>query len=286
MAPIPPPAVGLDAFPFHFHWDVFGLVVALAVGYGYGIRVLGPRHAPASKPIVTRRQIMWFVAGLVVLLLVETWPIHDIGEQSLFTFHMVEHLALALLIPPALLLGIPAWLLRLVVRPVLPVVRLITRPLIALVLFNSVLALIHVPAVLEAMLGSETVHFALHLVLLLSAAIMWWPVIGPIPDLPKLRPEMAMGYLFLQSLVPTIPASFLTFADDVVYKAYETYPRLWGFDILTDQLVAGLLMKIGGGIVLWTAITVIFFKWVASEERSGSVRTGLGVRGLGDRSDT
>ncbi len=273
MTAVTPPSVGLEAFPFHVHWDVLGLVVALVVGYIYGIRVLGPRHAPEST-IVTRRQMMWFGAGIAVLLLVETWPVHDIGEKSLFMFHMVEHLAIALIIPPALLMGTPAWLMRLLVRPILPIVRFLTRPIIALVLFNIVLALIHVPAVLEAMLGNQAVHFGLHLALLLSATVMWWPVIGPIPELAKLRPEAAMGYLFLQSLVPTIPASFLTFADDVVYKAYEAFPRLWGFDILTDQLVAGLLMKIGGGVVLWTAITVIFFRWAASEERSGSARTG------------
>jgi putative membrane protein len=124
------------------------------------------------------------------------------------------------------------------------------------------------------MLESEMVHFVFHLLLLVSAGIMWWPVIGPVPDLPKLRPEAAMGYLFLQSLVPTIPASFLTFGNDVVYKAYEGLPRLWGLDVLTDQLIAGLIMKIGGGIVLWTAITVIFFTWAADEERSGMAHTG------------
>ena len=266
--------MGLDAFPFHVHWDVFGLVVALSVGYFYGIRVLSRRHAPDSEPVVTRRQLAWFVGGLSLFLLVETWPVHDIGERSLFTFHMIEHLVLALLVPPALLKGTPSWLMRLAVKPILPLIRLLTRPVIAIVFFNAVLAMIHVPAVLEAMLGSEIVHFSLHLLLLVSATIMWWPVIGPIPETPKLRPERAMGYLFLQSLVPTIPASFMTFAQDVVYKAYEDLPRLWGFDVLTDQLVAGLLMKIGGGIVLWTAITVIFFKWAADEERSGLTRTG------------
>jgi len=180
---------------------------------------------------------------------------------------MVEHLALALVVAPALLNGTPAWLMRLVVKPILPVLRFVTRPLIAFAFFNIVLALIHVPAILEAMLSSEAVHFGLHLALLLSAAIMWWPVVGPIPDIPKLRPEMAMGYLFLQSLIPTIPASFMTSADDVVYKAYEEFPRLWGFDDVAAQLGAGLLMKLGGAVVLWGAIPVIFFRWAASENQ-------------------
>jgi putative membrane protein len=101
---------------------------------------------------------------------------------------------------------------------------------------------------------------------------MWWPVLGPIPDLPKLTPLMGMGYLFLQSLIPTIPASFLTFADEPVYEIYETLPRLWGLSALDDQLIAGLIMKIGGGAVLWTAIAVIFFRWAFEEERAAGAR--------------
>jgi putative membrane protein len=83
---------------------------------------------------------------------------------------------------------------------------------------------------------------------------------------------MAMGYLFLQSLIPTIPASFLTFADEPVFPVYETLPRLWGLSVLDDQLIAGLIMKIGGGAVLWTAIAVIFFKWAFEEERASGAR--------------
>ena len=272
-----PPQVGLDAFPFHVHLDVLGVVVALLVFYVYGIRVLAARHAPPTEPVVTRRQIAWFTTGVVAFAAVEGWPIHDIGSGSLFTFHMIEHMVLALIVPPAILKGIPGWLLRLVVRPILPVVRVLTKPLPAILFFNTILALIHVPAVLEAMLSSEPVHFLFHMLLLLSATIMWWPVIGPISDLPKLEPPYAMGYLFVQSLVPTIPASFMTFATDVTYKVYIDMPRLWGLDVMTDQLVAGLIMKIGGGVVLWTAITVIWFRWAAAEERSGGTRTGASL---------
>lgn len=273
--PAAPPSVGLDAFPFHLHLDVLGVVVAALVFYVYGVRVLAQRRVPVGEAAVTGRQIAWFATGLFLFAAVEGWPIHDIGQQSLFTFHMTEHMVLALIVPPAILKGVPSWLLRLVVRPVLPVLKVMTKPLPAILFFNAVLALIHVPAVLETMLSTDLVHFFFHALLVTSATIMWWPVIGPIPDIPKLAPPHAMGYLFVQSLVPTIPASFMTFAEDVVYKVYEGTPRLWGWDILTDQLVAGLIMKIGGGIVLWTAITVIFFKWAAEEERKGDV---LGIR--------
>jgi putative membrane protein len=264
----PPPAVGLDAFPFHIHLDVLGAAVALVVFYVYGIRVLAARYAPPGEPAVSRRQVAWFTFGLVAFAVVEGWPFHDIGQQSLFSFHMTEHMVLALVVPPAILKGMPSWLLSLMVRPILPVLRVLTRPLPAILFFNAVLAFIHVPVILQTMLSNEAVHFGFHMLLIVSATLMWWPVIGPIPEIPKLAPPYAMGYLFVQSLVPTIPASFMTFATAVTYKVYATMPRLWGFDVMTDQLVAGLIMKIGGGLVLWTAITVIWFKWASDEEAS------------------
>lgn len=274
MTVVPPPAVGLGDFDFHVHWDILGIAAALVIGYVYAIRVLAERHAPPGEPAVTRRQLTWFTFGMVAFLIVEVWPFHDIAERSLFSFHMTEHMVLAFVVPPALLKGTPGWLVRVIVRPLLPIVRVMTKPLIAIVSFNAVLAVIHVPTVLTSMVENDLVHVVVHLLLIVSATFMWWPVLGPIPEIARLEPLAAMGYLFLQSLVPTIPASFLTFADGVVYKVYETMPRLWGLDAGTDQVIAGLIMKIGGGVILWTAISVIFFKWAAEEERSGNAHTG------------
>jgi putative membrane protein len=103
--------------------------------------------------------------------------------------------------------------------------------------------------------------------------MMWWPVIGPIPDTPRLAPFPRIGYLFLQSLVPTVPASFLTLATGTVYAVYEGLPRLWGISIQTDQTSAGLIMKFGGGLIIWIAITITFFSWFAEEERSNASST-------------
>ena len=104
---------------------------------------------------------------------------------------------------------------------------------------------------------------------LLSALVMWWPVMSPLPELPALSPPGQMFYLFLQSLLPTIPASFLTFGHSLLYPVYGTFPRIWNISALTDQLLAGLTMKLVGGLILWGYIGVIFFRWHAREEREG-----------------
>jgi putative membrane protein len=94
-------------------------------------------------------------------------------------------------------------------------------------------------------------------------------VVSPLPEMPPLAAPLQMLYLFLQSLVPTIPASFLTFGTSPLYPVYAGFPRIAGIDVLTDQLLAGLTMKIVGGFILWGVIAVIFFRWAAREERDG-----------------
>src|SRR5439155_4294920 len=103
--------------------------------------------------------------------------------------------------------------------------------------------------------------------LFLTALRMWSPVLNPMIELPTLSYPGRMLYLFLQSLVPTVPASFLTFGDTVLYHHYAVVPRVWGISALTDQRIAGLTMKLAGGALLWTFIAWYFFKWFALEER-------------------
>ena len=262
-----PAATVSDVLAFHVHWDALGLVAFLAIGYWYAINRLAPTHAPRGEEVVTRRQQWLFYSGVAVLLVVRGWPVHDIGEGSLFAFHMIEHMAMAVVIPPLLLLGTPWWLLRMIARPVMPALRVLTKPLVALVVFNAVLAGLHAVAVVDLMVTNDAFHLAAHTVLLLAALLMWWPVIGPIPDLPRLPPFYRMGYLFLQSLVPTIPASFMTLAEAPIYPIYEEFPKLFGLSALNDQIIAGFVMKFGGGAILWGAIAVTFFMWFAEEER-------------------
>lgn len=262
------PATVDEVLAFHVHWDVLGLLAALVLYHLYGIRVLGPRLAPRGEPAVTRRMRVLYFTGVALLGAVSLWPVHDIAEGSLFTFHMAEHMVMAFLVPPLLLAGTPWWLLRATLRPVLGAVRFLTKPLVALIVFNGVLAAMHWTKSVELMVTNEAFHLGAHLVLLAAALLMWWPVLGPLPDMPRLAQFPRMGYLFLQSLVPTVPASFLTLASGVVYPVYEELPRLFGWSVVTDQTIAGLVLKFGGAAVLWTAIAWTFFAWFADEERA------------------
>ena len=67
-----------------------------------------------------------------------------------------------------------------------------------------------------------------------------------------------MIYLFLMSIIPTIPAAWLTFAEGVVYRHYDDGFEMWGVSVPSDQQTAGLIMKLLGGFYLWGIIILKF----------------------------
>lgn len=253
---------------WHPHPDAWLLVAVIVATYVYGLRRVGPRHVSPGDPPASRGQLIAFGLGVLALLISADWPIHDLGERSLFTAHMLQHLLLTLVAPPLLLLGTPGWMLRWLLRPrwLLSLVRALSKPLVALVLFNLVIALIHWPAFVSLYLREPLVHLATHAALVGTALLMWMPVLSPIVEIARLSYPLQMLYLFAQSIVPTVPASFLTFGSEPLYRIYEELPRLWGISALTDQRVAGLTMKLLGGLILWGVITILFFRWAKQEE--------------------
>ena len=263
---MPDPSIG-----WHPHPDVWALVAVLGVGYWLALRRWGPRHVSPGDPAASRTQVVCFVLGLGTLWLASDWPIHELAEERLFSVHMVQHLLMSLVAPPLLLAGTPGWLLRSLLRPrwLLAAVRTLSRPLIALLLFNAFIALSHWPLVVDLAVRSELAHFGLHATLVVTALLMWMPVLSPMFEIPRLRYGGQMLYLFAQSIVPTVPATFLTFADGPIYRFYGLAAPLIGIDPVTDQRVAGLIMKIIGGLILWAFIAALFFRWHRQDELGG-----------------
>lgn len=258
-----------EPFAWQPHPDAWVLGTLLAGGYLYALAAWGPRHAPGRRP-ATGRQRACFLAGVAVLWLAADWPIENLSLH-LFSVHMVQHMLFSFVAAPLLILGTPGWLWRRLFRrpAVAATVRVVTRPMFALVLFNAWVAAYHAPPLVELSVYNPLAHFFIHVVWVVTALIMWWPVLSPLPEFPHLSYPLRMAYLFGQSIVPTVPASFLTFSHGPLYEAYAAAPRVatW-LTVVQDQQMAGLLMKIGGGLLLWGVITVLFFRW-ASEEQSG-----------------
>lgn len=267
---------GADPWAWNPHPEVWLLVAVVAVAYLRALRRLGPRHSAPGTPVATTSQKLAFGAGLAALWAFSDWPVHEVGEGFLFSVHMTQHTVFSLVVPPLLLLGTPAWMLDLLLRPpwLRAVVGRLTRPVFATVVFNVVVVVSHLPPWVEVTVRNELAHFVAHAVLVGAAFLVWLPVVHQVRGLPALSHPLRMLHLFVQSIVPTVPASFLAFAEKPLYDAYVAAPRRFGLSAVEDQQLAGAVMKVGGGALLWGAIIVLFFHWYSLTQRDqGDVLT-------------
>jgi putative membrane protein len=252
------------ASPWSFEWhpEVLVLVASLIVAYVYLVRGIGPAAVRAGERPVSRRNIACFAAAVVILWAASDWPIHDIGEGYLYSIHMIQHMMLAYFLPPLALLATPEWLLRALIGHgrVYHVVRWLCHPVVAAVAFNLAVIVTHIPGVVNTSVDNGAVHYGVHFLVVTTALLMWMPVCGPIPEF-RIGDGGKMVYLFLQSVVPTVPAAWLVFADGAVYRPYGEQPlRVWGLSVAEDQQLAAAIMKTGGSIFLWTIIVIIWFR--------------------------
>jgi putative membrane protein len=242
-------------------WLLVGGVIVLAI---YALRVVGPKVVPAGTPVVTRSQLAWLGLGVALLWFASDWPMHDIAEEYLFSVHMAQHMLLTFAVAPVFLLATPEWLARLVLGQgrAKRVFFTIARPVPAAVAFSALQLLTHWPGVVNTSVENALVHYVVHAALVSTAFLLWIPVCGPLPEL-RISYPAQMLYLFVISIVPTVPAAWLTFAEGAVYSAYDIPQRLWGISVTTDQQVAGLMMKLVAGGFLWLIITIRFFQWAS-----------------------
>jgi len=249
-----------DPWRWQAHPEVWFLVVAVIAFGWWATRVIGPRVVPVGEPITTPFQRRVFLVATVLLLVSADWPVHDIAEEHLYAVHMVQHLVITFIVPPLFLLAMPDWLARLLVLDEgrgSRVLRRMAHPVVAGVLFNSLIALTHWSGVVQWSFDSGAFHYGVHLALFLSALLMWVPVAAPLPEL-RISVPGQMIYLFLMSVIPTIPAAWLTFAEGTVYRHYDDGYQAFGVTVRSDQQAAGLIMKLLGGFYLWGIIIVKF----------------------------
>jgi len=242
------------------HPSVVAGVSVLAVLYWVAGRRTG---APAAD------QRLAFAGALATILLALDGPVDALADARLFSAHMLQHLLLTLVMPPLLLLGLPATMVRPVLRlPGAPqVARRLTHPLVAFALCNATLIAIHMPVVFERMVREPAVHVTLHLLLMIVGTVFWWPLLSPLAELRRLSYPGQMLYLFLFLAPMAAVAAPITLAPSIIYPWYVEAARPWGIDAHADQVIGGLTMWVGAGLYVLCVFSAIFFQWARFEDR-------------------
>lgn len=233
------------------------------------------RHAPADvagRSPTTGQRAMFFTALAIIFLSLNGW-LHDLSDSFLFSAHMVQHLVLTLVAPPLLVMGTPGWMLRPALRwpGVSPVARFVTKAPVAFVIFNLIIIVWHLPPMYEFALEHHPIHIVQHLCFMVAATLMWWPVLSPMPELPRLSYPLQMLYLFLMTIPMSIVAVCIAYSDHALYPFYAAAPRIWGITPMQDQTIGALIMWIPGGLFFFTVISVIFFRWQQADGDSADV---------------
>lgn len=269
----------MESAVFHVHGEVVLGLLLLASAY---LLALGPLRQRLDGPdAVARPRVLCFLGGLAVIFFALNGPLHELSDRSLFSAHMVQHLLLTLVVPPLLLAGTPGWLLRPILRGrgVARTGRVLTRPLVAALIFNVVFAAWHLPVLYDWAMREHPLHIVQHLMFLATGLLLWWPVLSPLPELPRLSSPAQMLYLFLVGIPMVLVAALITLSDEVLYSFYgEEGPRQWGLTPLADQRVGGVIMWVPGTLVFMIAITIVFFRWVRLEADRDESPASLSAR--------
>src|SRR5262245_38350557 len=265
--PAGPPPLG----PGGFDWTVWNtdpvVVGGLATLGALYLTATLKRHRIEPAAALEPAKIISFFGGLLVLFGSLTGPVHDLSDYYLFCVHMIQHLLLAFAMPPLLLYGTPNWMLRPLIRDprIIRVARFLTRPSSAFAVFNLVIVAWHLPPAYNLAMAVHPIHIVQHLMIMAASIVLWWPILSPLPEVPRAAYPVQLLYLFVVGLPMVMVSIFITMADEVLYPYYAAAPRVWAtVDAHADQHLGGLIMWVPGGLVFLVAISVVFFRWQAA----------------------
>ncbi|QDP40060.1 cytochrome c oxidase assembly factor CtaG [Radiobacillus deserti] len=282
----------LQIFGFRALWSPYYMLFVIGLGVCYYLltSVYHRRFTSMDKP-TTKQQISFYM-GLFLLYVVKGSPV-DLVSHIMFTAHMVQMALYYLLFPILIIRGIPVWVWRKVFQtPILsPLLRLFTKPLIALLLFNGLFSLYHIPSIFDFTKASPVAHAIITTVILVTAFFMWWPIFTPIKEMKTMSPVLSIGYIFANGVLITPACGLIIFSDESLYATYHslggwiqalslcvpttvldgiplTGPEMFSpIPVLEDQQLGGILMKITQEVVYGYVLASVFFGWFRKESQ-------------------
>jgi cytochrome c oxidase assembly factor CtaG len=226
------------------------------------------RSAGQTAATWERKRLLCFAVAVVGLVVALTWPVADLAAHWSLTVLVVQRLLLLLLVAPMLWLGLPDDVLRRMTRPAFvdAVLARVQRPPVAVVIVTVVLVGSMTPGLVQAQAASALSRGLIDAAVLLAGLVLWLPVIGRLPGIPRPKPIVRFGYLVFQAVVPAFVCFIYIFSR---HPLYETFSRSWSalhVRPLTDQQMAGFISKLTMLIVLLTVGSVVLARASRSEE--------------------
>lgn len=247
----------------HWHGHPDALIGLFILQGGYLIGVGPVRKRFNLSQTVDPGQTLLFSLGVFVIFLALLSPLHALSDDYMFSAHMVQHVLLTLVSPPLLILGIPDWLISPLFKRtrVGQLARITFHPISAVVIFNVIFSIWHLPTLYGLSVTHHSIHIFEHVLFLVASIVMWWPLCSNSTATPRLSYPLQIIYLFVMSLAQIIVFGIVTFAPEPIYDHYLVTPKLFGISALVDQQLGGIIMKVGSGFLFLTLIITAFLRW-------------------------
>jgi len=282
----------LQIFGFRALWSPYFFLFVLGLALVYFL-VTGPyRHKFGGDDKPSIKQQICFYTAMILLYAVKGGPV-DLLSHIMLSFHMTQMAVYYLLFPILVIKGIPVWIWEKVLyAPIIrPAVKVLTKPIVSLLLFNGLFSLYHIPAVHDFSKTSQLAHSSISLMILVAAFIVWLPILAPVKELDKIRPLGKILYIFANGVLITPACALIIFANDPLYLTYSSEgawmqamalcvpgdilqgisfaisgPEMFSpMDTLMDQQLGGIIMKILQEITYGIILASVFFKWFTKE---------------------
>lgn len=212
--------------------------------------------AGEGRPVPTWRQVC-FGAGLVVLEIALSAPVDQISDQLLVA-HMAEHLLIGDVAALLLVLGFTGPMLAPLLRnPVVAKLRVLTHPVVAIVVWAVNFYAWHTPTLYQAALRHDALHALEHATFLAFGMAVWMGLLGPLPKPAWFSNAARLVYIVVVRLIGTVLANILIFGGTVFYPYYDAGDAHWHISPLGDQVAAGGLMMVEESL-----LTIGLFCWL------------------------
>jgi cytochrome c oxidase assembly factor CtaG len=257
---------GPYAWDYHFAtWGALFVTVTLVVlGHRRLLRV-------SDHPIRWNRREIGRVAGACGASVVAlTWPLADLAAHWSLTALVSQRLILMLAVAPILLLGLPYDLLEWITRPgfVDAVLNRCRRPAVAIGFVTVLTVVSATPPLVQAQSSWFIVRGLLAVLTVISGLVLWIPVLGRVPGIPRLTPMARLGYLAAQAVIPVFLSFVLILYPHPLYSTFAGSHAAIDLRPLNDQQIAGFVAKLTMLIVLLTVGGIGLVKTSTSEEES------------------
>jgi putative membrane protein len=196
-------------------------------------------------------------------------PIDRLGEDYLFSAHMLQHVLLGDVAPLLLLLSLSRVIMRPATRRLMALERALGRfahPLTGLFTWLVLMYLWHVPALYEAALDHGAVHVLEHACFFAAGVAVWWPLIQPVPMRRRMTGLWPLAYIGVAKFGLAALGLYLTWSSNVLYHYYEGVPRIWGLSPIEDQNVGGAIMMVEQSLTFVLVLVAVFVRMLSQSE--------------------